>query len=122
MISLNNDSISKAPISLPTAPLQKELFITPGGSGGSTVERDHYVPYSPADLMNNVVPVDSVKSALAIDFDDRHDMLYWTDVGAKTISRAHLNGSAQDLIVQHNLGWNSACFEMLILMIFLLYT
>ncbi|XP_018026122.2 low-density lipoprotein receptor-related protein 4 [Hyalella azteca] len=101
MISLSNDTIAKAPLS--TSPLHSEPFITPPKGGASTVERDNQDRHSDPNLMNNVVPVDSVRNALAIDFDDRHDMLYWTDVGAKTISRAHLNGSSQELIVQHNL-------------------
>ena len=54
--------------------------------------------------MDNVVPVDDVKSPFALDFDDRDDMLYWTDVSMKTISRAHLNGSSQQLLIEHNLS------------------
>ena len=54
--------------------------------------------------MDNVVPGDSVQTALALDFDDRDDMVYWTDIDAKSISRAHLNGSGQQILVSSNIG------------------
>ncbi|XP_069176041.1 low-density lipoprotein receptor-related protein 4 isoform X2 [Procambarus clarkii] len=53
--------------------------------------------------MDTVVPVDGVKSAVALDFYTQEDLIYWTDIEAKTISRAHLNGSAQVTVVRNNL-------------------
>lgn len=104
MISLSNDTLSNATMSSSPNSLQSYQFITSFGSTVRPVERDNEdTPVQP-NLMDNVVPVDSVKSPLALDFDDRDDTIYWSDIGTKTISRAHLNGSAQQLIVANNLG------------------
>ncbi|XP_042234598.1 low-density lipoprotein receptor-related protein 4-like [Homarus americanus] len=54
-------------------------------------------------MMDNVVPVDGVMSAVALDFYTEEDLLYWTDIETKTISRAHLNGSAQVMVVMNDL-------------------
>lgn len=54
--------------------------------------------------MDTVLPVDGVASAVALDFYASHDLVYWTDIETKTISRAHLNGSAQLMVVRDNLG------------------
>lgn len=54
--------------------------------------------------MDTVVPVDGVKSAVALDFYTEDDLVYWTDIGFKSINRAHLNGSGQTIVVRNNLG------------------
>ncbi|OWF50740.1 low-density lipoprotein receptor-related protein 6-like [Mizuhopecten yessoensis] len=49
------------------------------------------------------VPIRGVKDALAIDFDFNDSRIYWTDAKLKTISRAFLNGSALETIVEYGL-------------------
>lgn len=53
---------------------------------------------------DTVVPVDGVESAVALDFYTEDDIIFWTDIEAKTISRAHLNGSLQTMVVRNVLG------------------
>ncbi|XP_071521746.1 low-density lipoprotein receptor-related protein 4 isoform X2 [Panulirus ornatus] len=53
--------------------------------------------------MDTVLPVDGVVSAVALDFYTDDDMVFWTDIETKTISRAHLNGTEQMMVVRHNL-------------------
>ena len=50
-----------------------------------------------------VIPLDGLKSAVALDWCSQYDYIYWTDVGRSSISRAFLNGSNQETIVQNNL-------------------
>lgn len=75
--------------------MHQSLFKTPDDEATEEEKRPR---------MDNVIPVDWVKSSLALDFDDAQDMIYWTDVQAHSISRAHLNGTGQQVIVSTNLG------------------
>lgn len=50
-----------------------------------------------------VVPIDGLKSTIALDWCHNTDSIYWTDVGRGAISRAYLNGSNQEHIIQANL-------------------
>ncbi|XP_043269103.1 low-density lipoprotein receptor-related protein 4 isoform X2 [Venturia canescens] len=52
---------------------------------------------------DTVIPVDHVASAVALTWDSNEDTIYWTDVEANSISRAHLNGTNQSLVIYHNL-------------------
>lgn len=54
-------------------------------------------------VFDTVIPVDHVESAVALTWDDKENMIYWTDVGLNTISRAHLNGTDQNVVISHNL-------------------
>lgn len=51
-----------------------------------------------------VLPVDGVKSAVAISWDSNTDSIFWSDVEADVISRAFLNGSRQQIVIGNNLG------------------
>lgn len=51
-----------------------------------------------------VLPVDGVKSAVAIAWDSNTDSIFWSDVEADLISRAFLNGSKQQVVIGNNLG------------------
>lgn len=51
------------------------------------------------------IPIKGVKTALAIDFHIADDRIYWTDGDLKRISRAFLNGSALEPIVQYGLTY-----------------
>lgn len=55
------------------------------------------------DEVDMVMPIEGIKSAIAIDWCSETDSVYWTDVGRSAISRAHFNGSNQEHIVQANL-------------------
>ncbi|XP_043944066.1 low-density lipoprotein receptor-related protein 6 [Protopterus annectens] len=55
---------------------------------------------------NNVaIPLTGVKEASALDFDVTDNRIYWTDVSLKTISRAFMNGSALEHIVEFGLDY-----------------
>lgn len=51
-----------------------------------------------------VIPIDGLKSTIAIDWCQKTDTIFWTDVGRSTISRAQLNGGNQTQIIQSNLS------------------
>ncbi|CAD6208044.1 GSCOCG00010318001-RA-CDS [Cotesia congregata] len=57
----------------------------------------------PMRVFDTVIPVDHVQSAVALAWDSDNDMVYWTDVELDTISRAHLNGTNQTVVISHNL-------------------
>ncbi|XP_037029978.1 low-density lipoprotein receptor-related protein 4 isoform X2 [Bradysia coprophila] len=50
-----------------------------------------------------VIPLDGLKSTIAIDWCSKSDSIYWTDVGRSAISRSYLNGSEQEHILTANL-------------------
>ncbi|KAK9731245.1 Low-density lipoprotein receptor domain class A [Popillia japonica] len=50
-----------------------------------------------------VIPVDGVKSAVALAWDSNTDSIFWTDVEMHTISRAHWNGSNQQVLIRTNI-------------------
>ncbi|PNF27659.1 hypothetical protein B7P43_G15338 [Cryptotermes secundus] len=50
-----------------------------------------------------VIPVTGVKDASALDFDINENRIYWTDVKVKAISRAFMNGSDMQKIVEFGL-------------------
>jgi hypothetical protein len=61
----------------------------------------HQLEYSDVDM---VIPVDGIRSAVALAWDSHSDSIFWTDIESDTINRAHLNGSQQRAIVSSNLG------------------
>ncbi|RXG71249.1 Low-density lipoprotein receptor-related protein 4 [Armadillidium vulgare] len=81
--------------------VDKSVFKTPDSDDNENEERHR---------MDNVVPVDGIQTAMALDFDDATDTIYWTDVGEHSISRAHFNGSGQQVLVSTNLGISSETF------------
>ena len=52
-----------------------------------------------------VIPLLSVKDARALDFNVHEMHVYWTDGGQKTISRAFLNGSHIEPIIEVDLSF-----------------
>ncbi|XP_048480934.1 low-density lipoprotein receptor-related protein 4 [Plutella xylostella] len=60
-------------------------------------------PRKQLDSLDMVIPVDSIKSAVALDWDHNSNSIFWTDVDKDTINRAFLNGSHQTVIVGSNL-------------------
>lgn len=50
-----------------------------------------------------VMPIDRLKSTIAIDWCHETDSVYYTDVGRSSISRAQLNGENQKQIIRSNL-------------------
>lgn len=51
-----------------------------------------------------VIPVDGVKSAVALAWDSNTESIFWTDVEKDTINRAHWNGSNQQILIHTNIG------------------
>ncbi|OWF40727.1 low-density lipoprotein receptor-related protein 4-like isoform X2 [Mizuhopecten yessoensis] len=51
------------------------------------------------DKTDVVIPLVNVVSAVGVDFDASLDMIYWTDTGTDTISRAHWDGSQEEVVV-----------------------
>ncbi|CAH0397300.1 unnamed protein product [Chilo suppressalis] len=60
-------------------------------------------PRKQTDSLDMVIPVDNIKSAVALDWDHNSNSIFWTDVEKDTINRAFLNGSHQTVIVGSNL-------------------
>ncbi|XP_025833299.1 low-density lipoprotein receptor-related protein 4 [Agrilus planipennis] len=50
-----------------------------------------------------VIPLDGLKSAIALAWDSKEDYIFWTDVEKDTISRVHWNGSDQRVLVHTNI-------------------
>ncbi|XP_069679259.1 low-density lipoprotein receptor-related protein 6 [Periplaneta americana] len=50
-----------------------------------------------------IIPVTGVKDASALDFDINDNRIYWTDVKVKAITRAFMNGSDMEKIVEFGL-------------------
>ncbi|KAF5269791.1 hypothetical protein FQA39_LY08572 [Lamprigera yunnana] len=50
-----------------------------------------------------VIPVDGIKSAVALAWDSVTDSIYWTDVEKDTINKAFWNGSNQQVLVHTNI-------------------
>jgi len=50
-----------------------------------------------------VVPVNGVRSAVSLDWDDQEDLIFWSDRKTKTISCAHRNGTGQRVVLDTHL-------------------
>lgn len=53
--------------------------------------------------VDNNIPLDNLKSTVALDWCSKTDRIYWSDVGKSTINRAFLNGSNQETVIQDGL-------------------
>lgn len=51
-----------------------------------------------------VIPVDGIKTAVALAWDSKTDTVFWTDMEKDTINKAHWNGSMQQVLVTTNVG------------------
>ena len=58
-----------------------------------------------ANHKNVVIPIAGVKEASALDFDVVDNRIYWTDIGVKSISRAFMNGSNLEVVVEFGLEY-----------------
>jgi len=54
---------------------------------------------------NITIPLKGVEEANALDFDRMNGMIYWSDTKSRTISRAFLNGSNQEIVVEFGLDY-----------------
>ena len=52
---------------------------------------------------NILIPLKGVEEASALDYDRHNGMIYWTDIKSKIISRAFLNGSNQEIVIEFGL-------------------
>lgn len=50
-----------------------------------------------------IIPASGIKDASALDFDIKDNRIYWTDVKAKAITRAYINGSHVERIIEFGL-------------------
>lgn len=55
-------------------------------------------------IIDMVIPLDQVRSAVALAFDSDKNTIYWTDVESHRISKSFLNGSNQEVVISSNLG------------------
>ena len=55
------------------------------------------------------VIVSNLNRAVALDVHVKHEMIFWSDVFDKSISRANINGSNIEVIVKGNIG---SCFGL----------
>ncbi|KAL7885278.1 hypothetical protein AOLI_G00055730 [Acnodon oligacanthus] len=51
------------------------------------------------------IPLTGVKEASALDFDVAENRIFWTDVSTKTISRAFMNGSGVEAVIEFGLDY-----------------
>ncbi|KAF7245366.1 Low-density lipoprotein receptor-related protein 5 [Varanus komodoensis] len=51
------------------------------------------------------IPLTGVKEASALDFDVSDNRIYWTDISLKTISRAFMNGSTVEHVIEFGLDY-----------------
>ncbi|TTJ07848.1 Low-density lipoprotein receptor-related protein 5 [Bagarius yarrelli] len=51
------------------------------------------------------IPLSGVKEASALDFDFAENRIFWTDVSTKTISRAFINGSGVEAVIEFGLDY-----------------
>lgn len=63
----------------------------------------YQIPLLPEDSSSSktaiVLPLNSVRRPSGVDFDPVKDYVYWSDSSRDEILRAHLNGSAQEQVV-----------------------
>ena len=57
----------------------------------------------PSKGVDMVVPLEGIKSTVAIEWCSENNYIYWTDVGKSVISRSYINGSKQEVIISSNL-------------------
>ncbi|CAG9854879.1 unnamed protein product [Phyllotreta striolata] len=50
-----------------------------------------------------VIPIDGIKSAVAVSWDSKKDFIYWSDVEKGSINRAFWNGTFQEVIIHQNI-------------------
>ncbi|XP_055385944.1 low-density lipoprotein receptor-related protein 4 isoform X2 [Condylostylus longicornis] len=50
-----------------------------------------------------IIPLDGIKSTIAIDWCSKTDFIYWADVERGSISTAHINGSFQKTVISTNI-------------------
>lgn len=58
-----------------------------------------------ANHKNVIIPIAGVKEASALDFDVNDNRIYWTDIAEKAISRAFMNGSNLEVVVEFGLEY-----------------
>lgn len=63
------------------------------------------------------LPVTGVDDPVGVDYDYRNDMVYWTDEGKGTISRAKLDGSLQETVVDdfQGVGCKSSIYQFVVI-------
>ncbi|KAK7073342.1 Low-density lipoprotein receptor-related protein 6 [Halocaridina rubra] len=54
---------------------------------------------------NVPIPVTGIQEAMSIDFDSIENRLYWTDISVKSISRAFMNGSQLEPVIEFGLEY-----------------
>lgn len=88
-------------------------------SSFSTITSTSPTPTNASDMaqvrIDTVVPVSDVQAPVALDPYMEEDMIFWTDIKAKTISRAHLNGSKHVIVIRSGLGEASSVWPDCIL-------
>ncbi|XP_058500814.1 low-density lipoprotein receptor-related protein 5 [Solea solea] len=68
--------------------------------------RDNIRSISLGTNSNDVaIPLTGVKEVSALDFDVSERRIYWTDIQAKTISRAYMNGSSVEHVIEFGLDY-----------------
>ena len=75
-------------------------------TGGFVLVADLYqaiVTVAPLRTLNfQTIPLEGLQRPVAVDYDPVSQMVYWTDVGSKSISRCYLNGTGQTSIIHLN--------------------
>ena len=77
-------------------------------TGGFVIVADIGQPFlavAPLETLQfETLPLESLQSPVAVDYDPVSQMVYWTDVnvGSQSISRCYLNGTGEETVLQLN--------------------
>ena len=70
------------------------MFVTESVTNGN-------IQFGPIETLElQQIPLENISHPVAVDYDPVEGKVYWTDVVEKTINRAFVNGTKQEVIVQ----------------------
>ena len=124
-----NPSLLASPCAPASSPCSHLCLLTPGGpvcacptghelgpDNSSCLVPAAFLLYTRRDDIRRVsieretqqemlIPLKGVTEASALDYDRTDGRIYWSDIALKTISRAWLNGSGLEAVVEHGLDY-----------------
>ena len=85
-------------------------------TGDKCVVPEAFILYTEKDVVGRVslkpnnqndfsLPIPGIIDASSLDFDSRTEMIYWSDIEEKTISRAYMNGTKLEVVVEFGLDF-----------------
>ena len=84
-----------------------KIFITDVVDGKIFVGENSGFDFHGEDIRE--IPLRGVDAPTGIDYDYRTDKIYWSDENARTINRASLDGSEQEILIGQSQGIGGEC-------------